>query len=577
VNDTALDSDVSENRTRKESLLDSEQSFRLLVESVQDYGIFMLDPGGRIVTWNRGAERIKGYAAEQVVGKHFSVFYTPEDVERHHPDHELEVAVAEGRFEEEGWRVRADGSRFWANVVITALHDGSRGLVGFAKVTRDLTERKRAEEQREMLLVREHDARVEAEAANRAKSEFLTTMSHELRTPINAITGYTELLDMGLAGDLTEKQRAQLERIHASSRHLLALVEDILDLAKIEAGRIEVAREAGRLRESVDAALSLIGPQAAAGGIDLIDAMHAQDQLFVGDEGRLRQILVNLLSNAVKFTEPGGKVVVSCGPCASDGSELPGSDDGSWVCLRIEDTGVGIPREQVETVFEPFVQGDTELTRTKGGTGLGLTISRELARLMGGGLAVQSEPGKGSIFTLWLPTCAAPEGQPQDAAKEAATPTSEASAGLSEVGQTLLGRVDAVVKEVARRLRSDPRIPAAARMSDPELEDHQPVFLANIAQSLVILGQTGGEPELLRDGSEIQRLIAERHGRQRARFGWTEEALRHEFQIVAEEMEAAMGAAAPAATEHEAARQVLRRLLKKAERASIHGLGIGAG
>jgi PAS domain S-box-containing protein len=568
---------VSENRSLP-ALRDSERSFRLLVESVQDYGIFMLDPGGRIVTWNRGAQRIKGYSAEEVLGKHFSLFYTPRDVDRGYPEQELEVAVAEGRLEDEGWRVRADGSHFWANVVITALRDESGELLGFAKVTRDLTERKRAEEEREALLGREQAARLAAESANRAKSEFLANMSHELRTPINAITGYADLLDMGLAGDLTEKQRSQLERIHVSSRHLLSLVEGILDLAKIEAGRIEVARDPSPLREPLDAALLVVGPQAAAREIELIDGCaEAEGQLFVGDEGRLRQILINILSNAVKFTEPGGKVVVRCEPCDGDGVAIQRAEKGSWICLRIEDTGRGISPEKMDAVFEPFVQAETDLTRTRGGTGLGLTISRQLARLMGGELMVQSEPGKGSTFTLRLPTRAGTAAEPQATAAAGATIRSPDAPELLQGGEVLRRRIDPLITDINRRLRADPLLPVAARMSEADLEDHQPVLLANIAQTLVILGQTGGDPELLRDGSEIQRLIAERHGRQRSRFGWTAGALRREFEIVAEEMDAAVRSAAPAGTgEIEAGRQVLRRLLEKAERASIRGLGSGS-
>jgi signal transduction histidine kinase len=247
-------------------------------------------------------------------------------------------------------------------------------------------------------------ARSEAENANRTKSEFLANMSHELRTPINAIIGYADLLELGIAGPLTDGQRGQLSRIRVSSEHLLMLIDDILDLSKIEAGRVEIAREAGGLREAVDAALSLIGPQAAARGHQVAyECDRSEDPVYIGDEGRVRQILVNLLSNAVKFTDPGGMITVSCQACATPeaGAQLAGK--GPFACVEITDTGPGIPREHQESVFDPFVQIETGRTRTRGGTGLGLAISRQLARLMGGDLTLVSEPGEGASFTLWLP------------------------------------------------------------------------------------------------------------------------------------------------------------------------------
>jgi PAS domain S-box-containing protein len=262
-------------------------------------------------------------------------------------------------------------------------------------------ERDRALEAMEHVNVQLAERTVEAESANRAKSEFLANMSHELRTPMNAIIGYTDLLEAGISGTLNEAQLQQLSRIRVSSQHLLVLVEDVLDLAKIEAGRIVVERQRGAIRLQVQAALDLVTPDAAARGVALANECGPEtDYEFHGDMDRVRQILANLLANAIKFTDPGGTVRVRCDR-PTDGPH--GDQDGSCLRVSVEDTGIGIEPELLEAIFEPFVQADSGRTRTRGGTGLGLTISRRLARLMGGDLTVSSEPGEGSRFQLWLP------------------------------------------------------------------------------------------------------------------------------------------------------------------------------
>lgn len=243
----------------------------------------------------------------------------------------------------------------------------------------------------------------EAQEANRAKSQFLSTMSHEIRTPLNAIIGFTSLIDLEIAGPLTPLQCQYIARIRASSAHLLKLIEDVLDLSKVEAGRMEVRRERARAEAAVSAALGLVEPQAGAAGITL-DYREGEAGRYVGDEDRVRQILVNLLANAVKFTERGGRVMVTCGTAPEPDVEGPHlSHQGPWVFIQVADTGMGIAPEMRESVFGAFVQTEEGLTRRKDGTGLGLTISRELARCMGGDLALRSELGKGSAFTLWLP------------------------------------------------------------------------------------------------------------------------------------------------------------------------------
>lgn len=243
-------------------------------------------------------------------------------------------------------------------------------------------------------------SREEADEANRAKSSFLATMSHELRTPINAVIGYAQLLEEEIVGPVTEAQRDHLRRIAASSRHLLMLINDVLDLSRIEAGRMELSLQRGIMDDVVDEALSLVTPQAAAANLDLVSRTRGGRHSYVGDPDRVRQILVNLLTNAIKFTEPGGTVAVtvSAHRQAPTGSRISG--DGPWTCVAVEDSGIGIPAADVDRIFEPFEQAQTGNTRTKGGTGLGLTISSHLARLMAGGLTVRTEQGKGSCFAV---------------------------------------------------------------------------------------------------------------------------------------------------------------------------------
>ncbi len=253
------------------------------------------------------------------------------------------------------------------------------------------------------------EARTAAEHASHVKSQFLATMSHEIRTPINAIIGYTELLDLGIAGPLTEEQRAQLGRIRASGRHLVGLIDDVLDLAKVEAGQLAVSNSSAVAGVAVETALSLVRPQAAAKAIQLASVCEGdRDALYVGDQSRVQQILINLLSNAVKFTPSHGRVSVRCGR-SETGPDGMSETSERWTYLTVDDSGIGIPAAKTESIFQPFTQVESGYTRTHGGTGLGLTISRRLARLMGGDLTVESREGQGSRFTRWLPAPAAPQ------------------------------------------------------------------------------------------------------------------------------------------------------------------------
>ena len=405
--------------------------YRLLVESVKDYAIFALDPNGYVVSWNPGAQRFKGYTASEIIGKHFSVFYPPEDLAARKPQIELEIAAEVGRLEDEGWRVRKDGTQFWANVVITALRGADGELVGFAKVTRDLTQRRAAELQaledarriaveealRRAAEMRSTDLvdlldrtrrqaeeiehrRNEADVANRTKTEFLAAMSHELRTPLNAIAGYVQLLMLGVRGPLTDEQAIDLGRIQRSQQHLLSLINDILNFSRLEAGAVTYEIGSVPLGTVLEAATSMISLQAAAKQITLTLEPCPPTMRALADDSKLEQVLLNLLSNAVKFTQRGGHVSVRC----------EAADD--HVLTRVQDDGPGIPADRLADIFEPFVQLDRALGNPREGVGLGLAISRDLARGMQGDLTVESIPGKGSMFTVSLKRAAAIGAEP---------------------------------------------------------------------------------------------------------------------------------------------------------------------
>jgi signal transduction histidine kinase len=276
-----------------------------------------------------------------------------------------------------------------------------------ARLFRDLeATRKNAAQLNERLVVssiRQQELAEEARDANHAKSRFLATMSHEIRTPINAIVGYTNLLEMELAGPTTSGQKEYLARVKASSDHLIGLIDDILDLARVESGRMNLDRKTLSAQMSISAAHALIKPQASSAGVGLRTECSDAGSFYVGDADRVRQILVILLSNALKFTDRGGSITVSCGTSRTPDPAAKLGGHGPWSFIRVEDTGIGISATEAETVFQPFVQVDPGNTRKQGGAGLGLAIGLELARRMGGDLTLRSARGKGSCFTLWLP------------------------------------------------------------------------------------------------------------------------------------------------------------------------------
>ena len=357
--------------------------FKLLVAAVTDYAIFVLDPTGRIVTWNAGAERIKGYSARDILGSHFSRFYTARDVAAGKPEHALRTAIDEGHFLDEGWRLRSDGSTFWASVVITPLYDSPGQLRGFAKVTRDLTERRRHEQL-------ERDARRNAEEANRLKDEFLATVSHELRTPLNVLTGIIwRLHNLELS---PEEHRRAIGTLERNARLMTRLVEDLLDVSAIVTGKLTLDVRPVELGLVVQRALEAAMPAARAKNLTLQVSLSPAAGPILGDAMRLQQILWNLLSNAIKFTDAGGQVEVRLGR------------QGVEVVLQIRDSGRGIAAAFLPRIFERFSQADSTATREISGMGLGLAIVKHLAELHGGRVAAFSEgEGKGSTFEVYFP------------------------------------------------------------------------------------------------------------------------------------------------------------------------------
>ncbi len=486
---------------------------RSIVERLAD-GIVILDASGAIRFANPAAESLFGRPLASLKGAELGFPSVVGDAS------EIEI-------------IRPGGAVVTAElrVVETQWDDDDVRLVSI----RDCTDRKRAAERADQLQ-RERVARAEAEAASQAKSEFLATMSHELRTPLNAVIGYADLLELGISGQLNGEQRTQVLRIRNSARHLLGLVNEVLDLSKVEAGRLAVQNQPTRAAAVIETAQSLVHPQAEGRGVNLTAHCEDPQVMFHGDEDRVCQILVNLLTNAVKFTRTGGKVTVHClrQERPEGGARLSGA--GPWVCFLVTDTGIGIPANRMAAIFDPFVQVDAGHTRSAEGTGLGLTISRRLARLMGGDLTVSSEPEKGSTFMLWLPEATHSQ---REQAQWRADASGHAARlhGLSEVGHVLLRDLVPLTEAFVSRLRDEELSPGAESLKSSQLADHVAAYVADVALLLGAIEEARGQPsQLVADSAEIQRYIAERHGMQRARLVWTAKALEREWVVLGEEI-----------------------------------------
>ena len=373
--------------------LRGEVAFRLLVDAVQDYAIFLLDPRGYVLSWNLGAQRIKQYAANEIIGQHFSIFYTPEERKAGRPMRLLRWAAKEGRFEDEGWRVRKDGTRFWADVIVTALRDEHGEPYAYAKVTRDLTERREAEQQQRTLLA-EQRARAAAEEALLARDRFLTIASHELKTPVATLQLSTESLlrarDTGRLDD--GRLEANLRRIGNATRRLTALVNELLDVSQLTANRPTFAVER---MDVVALGRDVIGRFAGLDDGRRIE-LEAPAELWIeADASRLDQVLTNLLDNAIKYSMPPAPIGVRIVPAPDDGVEI-----------SVLDEGIGVEQETADRIFEAFGRGPN--AEHYQGLGLGLYISQQIVERHGGRIEARPrEDTSGTIFTVWLP-CGGP-------------------------------------------------------------------------------------------------------------------------------------------------------------------------
>jgi PAS domain S-box-containing protein len=533
--------DVSDKQRAQRLLQESERRFRSLVEATTA-AVWKLDKDGMLVAEEDDWHRLTGQSFEEMRGTGWLNAIHPDDREKTRDAWSKSLAAGSSCEIEHRVKTRSgDYLEMFARAV--PVFDATGKIEEWVGTHTDITARKHAERQRDLALEEALEAREiaeraqqEAEMANRGKSEFLATMSHEFRTPLNAILGYTQLIDMGVLGSVTVQQHDHLQRLRTSAVHLLGLVNDILDLSKIEAGRVSVSKETAYVSDVIHATMALVGPQAVARGIDYPEECEGEKGTsYLGDPDRVRQILVNLLSNAVKFTNPGGSVSLSCGTAdqADPGARLVG--DGPWTYVRVTDSGIGIPSEQLVRIFEPFVQAETGYTRTEGGTGLGLAISRRLARLMGGDITVQSKVGKGSSFTVWLRSASSGELPSQTAEHPVfhdPSPSVDSGAVKSLTSQ-LLGRIDQIAATYVERLRSDDGVPDLSAVSDAHIRDHADTVVAEIVRAATLLAETKGRgADLLRDGAEIQRLLAELHGAQRYRLAWTETEVGRDVDVL---------------------------------------------
>ncbi|HUR90967.1 MAG TPA: PAS domain S-box protein [Ramlibacter sp.] len=389
--------DMTEQRAREQQLRESEERLRLLVENVRDYAIFMLDENGIVRSWNSGARAINGYESHEIIGKPLATFYTPQDRDEGKPQAELEAAKLFGRVENEGWRVRKDGTVFWVNAIVSAIRGADGKLLGFAKVTRDMTERRRFEE---------------LERSSRRMNEFLAMLAHELRNPLAPIRNAVTV--MQLEELPTPALRNCRDIIDRQLTHVTRLVDDLLDIGRLSTGKVKLRLETVRIAEVISRSIEATKPVIEARHHQLFVDLPPQPIYVNADPTRMSQILQNLLVNAAKYTRDGGKIAIT--------AELTGT----FAMIAVTDNGRGIAKHDIESIFELFRQAHAD-SPTESGLGIGLTLARSLAEMHGGTLEARSPgPGQGSTFTVRMP------------AVESAGPTPQTSVTNNTQGRRVL-------------------------------------------------------------------------------------------------------------------------------------------
>jgi PAS domain S-box-containing protein len=386
-----MSSQISYGTHKQLRSLERIEFYKLLVNSIEDYAIFLLDPQGVISSWNRGAQKLKGYTPDEIIGTHFSIFYAKADVAKGKPMHLLDMAELLGHVEDEGWRFKKDGNRFWADVIITALRDPSGELIGFAKVTRDLTERKKHEDAMRLANEQLAGQRLELETLNSAKDEFISLASHQLRTPVSGVKQFLGLLLEGYAGELTEQQRDYLQRAYDGNNRQIELINNLLHVAQVDAGKIVLVVSptnlATLIQDIIDEQVDSFKDRKQRVLLDL----PAKDIKANVDTLRFRMALENLVSNASKYTPAGGSITIGL-------RETP-----KHIEVKVTDTGVGIKPEELPRLFTKFSRIPNALSEVVGGSGLGLYWAQKVIQLHHGQVVVESQYNQGSTFTIRIP------------------------------------------------------------------------------------------------------------------------------------------------------------------------------